>query len=231
MARDIGVRMGARPFAAQLAMAERRGVMRQISEAWTAEEAIVHDYDAEAGTVDLKLKRYPRGAIFRDIHVYDDGDSLRRHRALKTELRHGIGNATVGMVVFPRTESGNALADRQITASTTKLFHCARGGRFFPGVRIDMDDPLPILSNNGSATDADQIGPDDDAFIHESGSRLIFKSTGDVVLLAAPGRSVFFGVGDQLTGSMAALARVGDAVQVGASSGTITGGSSVVRGG
>lgn len=201
---------------------KRRTQRQDVSAVNKAIPAIVWDYDPETQRVDLLDKNDPNGVPFANMAIANTGGALRilsTPVAANPASRYFGASPTVGLLIFPDSDSSQAFNDHRQQPTPTNLRHSTRMGVFIPGIHV-RDDGLPAPNFNPEGG-ADDIADGDSALVHESGSSIIFKKNGDVIIKAAG--NIYGGGADQSVASMKAAARQGD--EGDGMGGTIAGGS------
>jgi hypothetical protein len=193
----------------------RAAIRRACDGLRTTEPAVVQSYDAARQRVNVRLKNFPSALAIEDVPILRAGGRFR----VITPLAAG----EVGALVFSGTDSRGSYATALVTKAITTLCHTGRGCVFIPGAMLSEDATPTIFDAAATSEQADKLGPDDGGIFDTlTGSFLMFKSNGDVVLKCA--KFYVGGVADDVVDFKAA-ARTGDAV---AGAGAITGGSAVV---
>lgn len=168
---------------------QQKGAIRKMLEGvWTAEPCIVDDYRATTQRVDVRLKNAPEQAIIPDVPILGTSGDLVTVRGFRTVRNSGIEGADVGMLLYPRTNGKTSFQRRKPERPIVEAYHEGMGPVFLPGPHIVEDGPFEM----GEGLDG--FGPDDTALVHSTGSFIMFKHTGDVVIKSAG--KVFIGPKD-----------------------------------
>lgn len=192
------------------ALREIKSMEEFLKGVWTAEPVIVTGYDFANQRVDLKLMNYPNSyREIEDIPIYNTSGSLQLFQKYKTTDNPKLTEGDIGILLFSRTESKNSWDDKKLRGDHPPLYHEGEGGIFIPGPITRNEDPPSILNADATATDLDDLGPNDAALVHESGSFILFKENGEVVI---KGKEVYFGDKEDNVASFKNVARDGDNV-------------------
>lgn len=177
---------------------------------WTAEPVVVTDYHFSDQEVDVKLINYPDSyRKIKNIPIYNTSGGLQViQRFGETPNANKIGS-DVGILLFTRTDSKNSFHDKTLNESHPPVYHEGSSGIFIPGPITTDEDPPDILDPFATSTDLDDLGPQDSALVHESGSHILFKENGEVVI---KGKEIFFGSDQDSVTSFKTVARDGDTV-------------------
>lgn len=175
--------------------------------------AVVTAYDFARQRVSVRLKNRPEVLPLGGVPIAQTGGCLRIIR------RVAVGE--VGQLQFLQDRDGTF--NDALFKGIQRHRSNRRGLIFVPGPSLLSDDLHDLMLDGATATDADHAGPEDCALLHESGSGLIFKGNGDVVVKAAG--DIYWLADNAPASSSNLVARQNDAV----SDTEITGGSSNVR--
>lgn len=220
---DLGRRFGDRPSGAGQAGADKKAVKRSLDSIWTSEICIVHSYNFQKQTVNVALKNRPDAPLIKNVPIAGAGGELRIIRSFETVVG-GSPNPTVGIVVFTKSSPQGATASHVQEDPKTKKqfsFNNAIYMGNIPASGTAAWKPIDTFNvDDDAGWNPDVVGPKDDAIVHKSGSRIVFKANGDIILQA--GRKVFIGstLGSDVS-TYDEAARKGDSTSVS----QITGGS------
>lgn len=184
--------------------------------------AVVRDYDALRQTVDVVIKTEDNGPTLKGIPILHPGGDLKyvsRMEASDPKSEFFGETPTVGILIVPDDDVSLALEDHLTALPPTKLKHALRKALFIPGIVPRASTPVMDYYNDTGG--ADEFAAGDSGLIHSSGSRIIFKENGDIIIKAAG--NLYGGGADQDISSFNAAARQGDAGD--GTGGGISGGS------
>lgn len=217
------------------ALAMKRAIMKAADDTPGPEFAIVEDYDFDKQRVDVCLKNFKDVTTIHDVPVMNRLGGMTVYQHFQTIKKDGEKKATVGLLLFTRSDSISSLDKRGFTPPDTRIVWTGESPVFIPLEALLVSEFTKESTvkdkTDVAGTNDDKIGPGDVAFVHESGSFLTFKKNGDVVLKAKG--KFYFGDVDTNVADMKEVARKGDAVSVNifTGSGTIDAGSSKVKSG
>lgn len=144
---------------------------------WTVEPCVVESYDFVMQRVSVFLKNVPGPQEIKNVPIVGVGGDLQMVRRFQ--------KGDLGLLVFPRTDSRFSLNDHSIAQPSVPTKHGGLGPFFLPSLRALVDPVLTIEDAAATATDLDLIGPNDTAMIHKSGSFILFKENGEIVIKSA----------------------------------------------
>lgn len=220
--------LGAEPNEARVALQRKEGIEELIKGIWTAEPVLVTEYHFAKQQVDVKLMNYPNTyREMKEVPIYNTAGSLSIHQSFDTTSRPELSPGDVGILLFTRTESDGSFEDRTLTGDHAPNYHKGDNGIFIPGPITTNESPPDVLDSLATATDLDDVGPNDAAIVHESGSHIIFKENGEVII---KGKEIYFGSDENDVTNFKKVAREGDAVG-GDGATTIQEGSDTVKAG
>lgn len=189
---------------------------------FTSEPCVVYDYDPEKQRVDVVLKNSPKSPVIRGVPIAGAGGDFRIIRSMRT-MKDKHDDPTVGLLVFPRTDSRTSWKLRDRSKPYTQMKHRPVSPIFMDTVLLE--DEAPFSDDFVEGGGLNDIDKGDTALIHRSGSRIVFKENGDVLILSAG--NMYIGPTETDAGSFPEAARKGDGVSH--PSGPISGGSSKVN--
>lgn len=200
-----------------------RGVTEdEFKNLYTLEPCVVYKYYPEKQRVDIVLKNDPDSPPIRNVPVAGAGGDFRFITPFQT-LDNNDPEPTVGFVAFSRSDSTQSWKLRDRSEPETNVRHRPQSAIFIDTVLLQDEAPYSDDFKEAGAG-LNDLDPKDAAIIHKSGSRIIFKDNGDMLILAAG--DVYIGPEEVSAASYAAAARTGDGV---AHPGGITGGSGRVN--
>lgn len=190
---------------------------------YTTEPCVVYEYHPAEQRVDVVLKNFPKAPVIRNVPIAGAGGELRTIRPMLS-LKAGDPDPTVGIIAFTRSDSRTSWKRRRRSDPFTDLMHRPVSPVFIDTVLLEDEAPYhPDYSENASVLN--QLEPGDAAMVHSSGSRIIFKANGDLLLLAAG--DIYTGPAEVDASTFPAAARQGDAGD--GTGGSIAGGSGRVK--
>lgn len=194
-------------------MQNRAMIRSMVGEAMTAEPALVEEYDAAAGTVSVSLKNQPEALPLHGVRVAGMGGNWGIVWPI-VPATTDRKKATVGIVVFMRTDSTESFGDRQVSTPPSQVLHRGHGAVFIPGVALDADNvPDAVVGKTPL-----KVEPGDMGFVNrQSGGCLLLKADGGLEVHVAYMRIIKFGKGRS---DLKTVARKGEAGGLAATAGT-----------
>lgn len=223
----IGIELGNQPNFVRQGLADKRARLREIGErVSTCEVVLVHDYHADTQTVDVRIKADPNVPIIYGVPIADGlTGGLRVIGGFRTVVAGDV-DPTVGLIVYPRLDSSLTNLDHTLRDAPSLRRHRDSFGFFVACVPVVPIDGSPATVAEDVSANSDALGPRDVALFHRSGSFIMFKENGDVVIKAQG--NVYVGGTDQSVADMDGATRQGDTGDGGLGAGPIAGGSSRV---
>lgn len=216
-------------------LGRRQMIRAMLDTMWTMELAVVVKYHFDTQRVDLELRRQP-GIRFLNIPILNGlgGGAMAVHDLKTVEADPGPAhnpyqNASVGVVLFPRTDATSAYDQRSVEGPVASAMkHQGLGPMFLPVEALMLSDtPPPALdtaSTPSDAEDLDVVQRGDSGIAWDDGSFFVRKRSGKGVFKFT---ELYLGDKDAAASGFKAAARQGDDVGgVGATS--INGGSAKV---
>lgn len=226
-------RYGGEPNHLEDALALKRA-LRKISDSVPGPEpCIVDSFNFTKQRVDVRLKNYPELTVIYNVGIAGSGDTLAHYRSFKTIQVDGELRADTGWLVYFHSDSGSSFHKRGFTPRASTILWTGEHPIFIPTTMLLLNEvnlEPSIKDEDALSTEPDKLGPGDEALVHKpTGSHIIFKENGDIVLKAAG--KLYLGDTSTVAASMKEIARKGDAVSVdtGTGLGTITAGSTKTR--
>lgn len=189
---------------------ERRRIQREIDDIWTAEVAVVHSYDFRQQRVDVLLKTQPGMPLIENVPIAWQQGDLKLIHNLPSRTDGTDDPPAVGVLQFFRSTAVGVFDDAQIRNMGTGLKHRGQRPVFYPAGRLRNEFPSSVENPNAGDSDTDEVGPDDTALIHDSGSHITFKANGDIHIHADG--DLLVSDGDKGSADAKAIARDGDTV-------------------
>lgn len=207
----------------------KRAIRKAVDRVAGPELALVESYDFAKQRVNVRLKNRPEVLTIFNVPIAGTGGPLKHYQGFKTINEHGEANASIGWLIYFRTDSSVSMHKRGFSPSPTSIMWSGEHPVFVPMEMIPLSDVRnepTIKDANATGAMTDKLGPSDSALVHSSGSHILFKSNGDVVIKAAG--KLYLGDTATAAASMKGAARKDDTVAEGAGDDTISGGSSKV---
>lgn len=204
-----------------------RRAMEDAADATPGPElALVDSYDFDRQRVSVRLKNRKEVGVIHDVPIAGSGGDLKHYFGFKTIQQHGETQASIGWLIYLRTDSALSLDKRGFTPPRTAMVWTGEDPIFVPLEIVPLNEARnepSVKDKNATAAMADKLGPGDSALVHKTGSHIIFKANGDLVIKAA--NKVYIGNKDTAASAMKKAARDGDNVRDDVGDDTIDGGS------
>lgn len=215
---DSDQSFGVNPNSLKAGLRARRIREAEIGAMMKCIPAIVWDYYPKSQRVDVRDKSHPGSTTIYNIPIMGTGGVFRTVAPLIAgrpgspyggqETASHRGKATVGIVLFLDTDSANAWLDHSQHPPTSAIAHGIDGAVFIPHILTTDDGDATFLYEEVDGPD--DIGPFD-AWMQDdrSGSYMVFKANGDIIIKAAG--DVYIGGLDSEVSTYKDAARKGDA--------------------
>lgn len=195
-----GMPVGNAPNFARNMMDLKRSIRTVTEDIYTTEIVVVQAYNFAAQTVDVLLKSDPKVPVIKNVPIASGGE-LRHIRSFKT-IEDGDEDPTVGIIAYPRIDGRNALLDFERLTPISGRRHTNFTPIYLADIPVISELPFP---NHFENANKDAIGPKDTGFQHSSGSFVLFKGNGDVIIKSKG--KVYIGGLEQKAGSFDKVAK------------------------
>jgi hypothetical protein len=156
------------------ALMQKMAIREQWADLMTAEPCLVEEYDVQRGIVSVSLKNFPHQPPMHGVRVVGSaGDTTYLWGIVPFDK--DPANATVGIVLFLRSDATLSFHDRRIQDPPSRQRHGGQFAVFIPGALLDSEDAPPATT--GETPVVAEIG--DAGIIQRStGSSLLLKKDG-----------------------------------------------------
>lgn len=179
----------------------------------TIEPCIVEEYDPAAGTVSVSLKNYPGMAQVHGVRVIGMGGNWGIIWPI-IPYNKDKANATVGILLYLRSDSSESFASRSVHTAPTQAVHKGLGSIFIPDIALDSE-PVPAATKGTTPV---KVESGDFGLVNrKTGGCLLLKEDGGLEAHVAYARLVKIGSDRS---ALKRVAREGEAGGLAATSGT-----------
>lgn len=206
----------------------KRSIRKAVDNLAGPEFVMIESYDFAKQRVNVRLKNRPEVGTIFNVPIIGAGGDLKHYHGFRTIKEDGEMLASVGFLIYFRTDSSMSLDKRGFTPPRTPLYWTGEHPVFVPFEAVMLNEVTAepsVKDIAATSTMPDKLGPGDSALVHSTGSHIIFKENGDVVIKATG--NVYIGGANQTAASMQGAARTGDGVND--TTDEISGGSSRVK--